>query len=216
MVSMLPATEPDVFRIRGGNGLLPPALLAAANASVRCPSPVGAIHRRADGRFELHAGAPPTGRAPEEGGGAQHEQPAARQGGPGAAALAAGQPLGTYDAVIIATPLEGSGIVLAGFEPPHLPARKYRQVGPSSYCLYLHRRPPMRTEAASPEGAAFGQAAAATAALPVLLPSLPASPCCGPAPAYQPTAPPSITDGDHLCARLGAGLVLWAGRDDLL
>lgn len=127
MVSMLPATEPDVFRIRGGNGLLPPALLAAANASVRCPLPVGAVHRRADGRFELHAGAPPTGREPEQGGGAQHEQPAAWQGGPGAAALAAGQPLGTYDAVIIATPLEGSGIVLAGFEPPHLPARKYRQ-----------------------------------------------------------------------------------------
>lgn len=120
MVSMLPATSPSVFRIKGGNGLLPQALLKAVNASVRCPATVGMVHRQSDGSFTLHAATP----EPEHGRGQQDEWSTGRQGSPAASAE---QPLGTFDAVIVATPLESSGIVLAGFEPPHIPARKYRQ-----------------------------------------------------------------------------------------
>ncbi|KAL4428033.1 hypothetical protein ABPG75_002122 [Micractinium tetrahymenae] len=133
MVSMLPATEPSVFRIKGGNGLLPPALLAAANASVRWPLPVGVVRRLDDWCFALHAAPVPTAAEPQQGpaekqaGRQQGDQPPGSQAAPDADAEPVGQPLGTFDAVIIATPLESSGLALAGFEPPHIPARKYRQ-----------------------------------------------------------------------------------------
>ena len=89
------------------------------------------VHRQSDGSFTLHAATP----EPEHGRGQQDEWSTGRQGSPAASAE---QPLGTFDAVIVATPLESSGIVLAGFEPPHIPARKYRQVGPPPCCCRIY------------------------------------------------------------------------------
>lgn len=67
-----------------------------------------------------------------EGWGAELAQQAEQGGGGGSGAAEAGalhaQQHGPFDAVILAAPLEGSGISLAGLDPPpRMPARKYRQ-----------------------------------------------------------------------------------------
>lgn len=119
-MALLPATDSGVWRIRGGNSRLPPAVLRAANASVHCPAGVTAVRRLEDGRFQLELAASPQEGAAAQGGAAQQQQAAA-------ARRDAEEP---FDAVILATPLEGSGISLEGLpEKPHLPARKYLQVG---------------------------------------------------------------------------------------
>ena len=119
MVALLPATDPNVWRIRGGNGRLAPAVLRAANATVRCPAAVTAVRRLEDGRFQLELAAQ-QGQAAERGGEVQQGQkPAAGQLG--------GE--GPFDAVIVAAPLEGSGISLEGLpDKPLIPARKYQKV----------------------------------------------------------------------------------------
>lgn len=109
-----------MWRIRGGNSRLSPAVLRAANATVHCPAGVTAVRRLGDGRFQLDLAASSPGGAAAQGGAAQQQQAAA-------ARRDAEDP---FDAVILATPLEGSGISLEGLpEKPHLPARKYLQVG---------------------------------------------------------------------------------------
>lgn len=119
MVALLPATDPSVWRIRGGNGRLAPAVLRAANATVRCPAAVTAVRRLEDGRFQLEL-ASQQGQAAEQGGEVQQgEEPAAGQLGVE----------GPFDAVIVAAPLEGSGISLDGLpDKPLIPARKYQKV----------------------------------------------------------------------------------------
>ena len=116
MVALLPATDPGVWRIRGGNGRLPPAVLCAANATVRCPVAVSAVRRLEDGRFQLDL-ASQQGQAAEQDKTQQQGRPAVQQGAEG-----------PFDAVILATPLEGSGISLEGLpDKPLIPARKYQK-----------------------------------------------------------------------------------------
>lgn len=120
LVALLPATDSGVWRIRGGNSRLSPAVLRAANATVHCPAGVTAVRRLEDGRFQLELAASAQEGAAAQGGAAQQQQAAA-------ARQDAEEP---FDAVILATPLEGSGISLEGLpEKPLLPARKYLQVG---------------------------------------------------------------------------------------
>ncbi len=116
MVALLPATDPGVWRIRGGNGRLPPAVLCAANATVRCPVAVSAVQRLEDGRFQLDL-ASQQGQAAEQDKTQRQGRPAVQQGAEG-----------PFDAVILATPLEGSGISLEGLpDKPLIPARKYQK-----------------------------------------------------------------------------------------
>lgn len=104
-MSLLPATDPRCFRIRGGNSQLAPGVLRVANATVACPAAVASVRRLPDGTFQLELG--------QDGG-----------GGPGGTAAQQGP----FDAVIIATPLEASGLSLQGIDGvPHIPARKYQQ-----------------------------------------------------------------------------------------
>lgn len=123
LVSLLPATDPQVLRVVGGNGRLAPAVLAAANATVHCPATVTAVRRRADGRYEVVLQS-------SNGGGAAVQAPEQQQGQ--ALAELQEQP---FDAVIIATPLEGSGISLEGVDPPFIPARKYQQASGVEWSL---------------------------------------------------------------------------------
>lgn len=103
LVSLLPATDPGVWRVQGGNARLAPGVLRAANATVRCPAAVSAVRRLPDGRFALELAA-------GQGQGAEQE----------------GEP---FDAVVLATPLEASGIRLEGLaDQPFIPARKYLKV----------------------------------------------------------------------------------------
>jgi prenylcysteine oxidase/farnesylcysteine lyase len=117
MVALLPATDPGVWRIRGGNGRLAPAVLRAANATVRCPAAVSAVRRLEDGRFQLELG-PQQDQGPEHCGADQEQQLAGQLGAEG-----------PFDAVILATPLESSGLSLEGLpDKPLIPARKYQKV----------------------------------------------------------------------------------------
>lgn len=129
MVSMLPATQPGAFRLKGGNGQLAPRLLSAVNATVYCPVTVSGIARLADGRFSLSLAAAPLGDA---GVGAAESCGSAVQ--EGAAGLGQGGEAGRgadatmpFDAVIVATPLEFAHISFSGFEVPPIPARKFQQ-----------------------------------------------------------------------------------------
>lgn len=118
----MPATDPHVLRVAGGNMRLPAGVLAAANATLRVPAAVTAVRRLADERYEIALS------------GSTDEGAAASAAGGGAAAAGGGSPRmphseGPFDAVIIAAPLEGSGIALEGLEArPFIPARKYHQV----------------------------------------------------------------------------------------
>lgn len=56
-MSLLPVTDPRVFRLRGGNGQLSPAVLRAANATVHLSAAVTAVRRQQDGRYMLEVGA---------------------------------------------------------------------------------------------------------------------------------------------------------------
>lgn len=152
MVSLLPATDPGVLRVAGGNGRLAPAVLAAANATVRCPVAVTAVRRLGDGRFALtlksggsgsigastggtvNAGASGAKGAPQAALHARQQQgePLAAAAGGEAAGVAVQAEAGAeeaFDAVIIAAPLEGSGLSVQGLDLPVIPARKYQQVG---------------------------------------------------------------------------------------
>ena len=105
-MSLLPATDPGVWRIKGGNARLAPGVLRAANATVRCPAAVAAVRRLPDGRFALDLAAEQEGQAVQQ-----------QQGEP-------------FNAVILATPLEASGLRLEGLpDKPFIPSRKYLQVG---------------------------------------------------------------------------------------
>lgn len=109
-VSMLPATEPSVFRIKGGNSQLAPCVFAVANATVRTPVAVTSVERLPDG-FWLEV---------------QEQCTAA----PGRAMVreCAATYQGPYGAVIIATPLESSGLAFPGRATlPAIPARKFVQ-----------------------------------------------------------------------------------------
>lgn len=54
MVSLLPTIDGRLFRIKGGNRLLPERLIAAANASLHQGIKVTKVHRTKGGLFELH------------------------------------------------------------------------------------------------------------------------------------------------------------------
>lgn len=115
----MPATDPRVLRVAGGNMHLAAGVLAAANATVRTPAAVTAVRRLPDGRYEIYF------TEVHE----STEAAAAAAGGGGAAGALAGPSMqGPFDAVIIAAPLEASGIALEGLDKqPFIPARKYRQ-----------------------------------------------------------------------------------------
>lgn len=101
LVSYLPAADPSLVSIQGGNSLLPLRLLEHAErdgrARVRLGAGVTEVTRLGDGRYQLNV----TGDT-----------------GPPA----------VFDAVIIAAPLEGSGIRLSGLSPPpRVPPREFQR-----------------------------------------------------------------------------------------
>ena len=116
MVSLLPATDPGAFCIMGGNSQLAPRLLQLVNATVHCQAAVAAVQRLPDGRFELElkpAGAAAAAADEATGDSSGEQQP---------------QRHGPFDTVIIASPLEASGLAFVGIHLPIIPARKYQQV----------------------------------------------------------------------------------------
>ena len=111
LVSMLPATDPRVFKLRGGNARLPAALLERANATLRLPAAVTAITKLPDGRWQLSVLA----------GGAGAQQQQQQQG-------EALSEEGPFDAVIIAAPLEECGTLeFRGTTLPVIPSRKFQR-----------------------------------------------------------------------------------------
>lgn len=185
LVSLLPATDPTVFSIRGGNQQLAPALAKKAGVGVLTSLDVESVALRSDGRFDVipsadaatGAAAVSSGGCPCSADGAAEQQEAASDAQlplQGLAAAAAGgvapkggdqqrrlvgqqheeqqglearcrcrcagagaaasrtpaanphPPLGPFDAVILATPLEGSSLTFLGFDPPRMPSRQYQ------------------------------------------------------------------------------------------
>ena len=63
LVSMLPAVDNRIFRIRGGNARLPERLLGASGAKIKSDWVVDTVRPAKHGRFELHAShhVPPPG-----------------------------------------------------------------------------------------------------------------------------------------------------------
>ncbi|BDA40407.1 Prenylcysteine oxidase [Coccomyxa sp. Obi] len=99
MVSLLPTIDGRLFRIKGGNRLLPERLIRAVNASLHQGVRVTRVHRSQDGLFTLH-----------------HKSSSADE-------LVKGR---RYAAVLVATPLELTHLEITGFKVPHMPVRKYQ------------------------------------------------------------------------------------------
>ncbi|KAK9917016.1 hypothetical protein WJX75_010018 [Coccomyxa subellipsoidea] len=99
MVSLLPTIDGRLFRIKGGNRLLPERLIGAANASLHQGVKVTKVHRTKGGLFELH-----------------HKSSKANE------TIVSRR----YSAVLVATPLELTDIAFSGFMVPHMPVRQYQ------------------------------------------------------------------------------------------
>lgn len=148
LVSYLPAAKPQVYSIKEGNAALPRKLAAAAKLqALHLQTSVQSITIDSSGMFTLSV--QPTAATVDA------KQPAAK---PEAAAADPYQPseeqhkqqqqqevtkqvqeYGPYDAVILATPLEGSGLDLKGLDPePQLPPRSYQQTTTSFVTGYLN------------------------------------------------------------------------------
>lgn len=108
-----------MFKIKGGNSQLASRVLQVANATVHCPAAVAAVQRLADGRFQLELQKQAGHGCP-----AGDVQAGAGQCAESPSGATAPQP---FDAVVVATPLEGSGLTFPGVHLPVIPARKFQQ-----------------------------------------------------------------------------------------
>jgi prenylcysteine oxidase/farnesylcysteine lyase len=129
LVSLLPATSPACFRIRGGNSQLAARVLQVANATVHRAA-VRVVQRLDDGRFSLETSPQQCGDADQTGSqrrqGQQQQQPG-EQGGEQAVGEAAAGSTQAFDVVVVATPLEAAGLEFQGLDLPTVPSRKYQQ-----------------------------------------------------------------------------------------
>ena len=98
LVSLLPATDPRIFRIKEGNEKLISGVLSAAGATTYLNSPITRIRTDTSKNGNIR----------------QYE------------VTVVGQDPKIYDAVIIATPLAESGIEITGITLPIIPRRKYQ------------------------------------------------------------------------------------------
>lgn len=124
LVSLLPATDPRLFRVDQGNEKLAARILQHVNATLNLNATVTQITKSPNGGFNLtvegcSAGPWTTGRSNPGGG-------ETKAGSCGAANV--GVAFAVYDAVIIATPLENSRIEFEGINLPRIPRREYQQV----------------------------------------------------------------------------------------
>ncbi|KAF8056474.1 PCYOX1 [Scenedesmus sp. PABB004] len=140
LVSYLPAAAPEVYAIKEGNSALPAALVAAAGLeALHLRAAVAAVRREPGGAFSLDVNVS----APD--GGALQQMTA-----------------GPFDAVVLATPLEGSGIALQGLpRPPALPRRTY-QTTVTTFVVGDALRPAFFNVASLPPGDVFVTNGAAT------------------------------------------------------
>ena len=129
MVSLLPSIDGRLFRIKGGNKLLPQRLITAANATL-ASSRVSRVTRESDGRFSL------TVKQGVDG----EEVCSSKQHAslnvcliavicslmPCSLLVRLQQVLAGYDAVLVAVPLELANITIGGFQLPDLPMRAYQ------------------------------------------------------------------------------------------
>jgi hypothetical protein len=156
LVSYLPAANPEVYSIKEGNAALPRKLAAAAKLqALHLETNVQSISIDSIGKFTLTvrptaataAAKQPAATAAAAGSyyPADHssssisddEQPHQQQQQQEEVTREV-QEYGPYDAVILATPLEGSGLSLKGLDPePQLPPRSYQQTTTSFVTGYL-------------------------------------------------------------------------------
>lgn len=116
MISLIPATDPRLFRVQQGNQNLATGVMRLVNASVFLNTIVTGIAKKEDGMYTL-------------------ELECSSSGGGGVSVSATGPVCDrtccpstpeAYDAVIIAAPLHSSGIEFSGIDLPVIPARKYQ------------------------------------------------------------------------------------------
>ncbi|CAL5225135.1 g7913 [Coccomyxa viridis] len=101
MVSLLPTIDSRLFHIKGGNRLLAERLINATGANLLLGRRVTAVHKGAQGGFQVHSR---RADAPKEEG-EWH----------------------SYDAVLLAGPLELANIGIGGFEHKKPPLREFQQ-----------------------------------------------------------------------------------------
>lgn len=111
MVSMLPAVDSRIFKIEGGNQLLPRRLLQSAGVHLKYGWNVNEVRAAKHGRYELHA----------------VRRPGVEQSGSHDVKWDQ-EVAGPYDAVIIATPLEHSRLRFKGVHVHTPPERQYQRV----------------------------------------------------------------------------------------
>lgn len=113
LVSLLPATDPRVFRIVQGNERLVEATLEAACATVHLHTRVAEIAATGDGTYHLTI---ETDEIIDSGG---------RRDGRSSNRVFKAE--GPYDAVIIAAPLDLSSLSVSGIDLPVIPRRSYHR-----------------------------------------------------------------------------------------
>lgn len=126
LVSLLPATDPHVFAIEGGNQRLPTKVLAAAANAIHTSAAVGTVRRLDSGQYQLALSAcrANCSSSAADAGDSRAEMAAVQVAAPASA---------VYDAVVIAAPLELAGLTIEGV-PVRLPARQYHQTVATLVC----------------------------------------------------------------------------------
>lgn len=139
LVSYLPAADPRVYSIGEGNVALPNKLVQAAQLQgLHVGIDITSITLdNATGLYTILAAKAPAAAVDGALGGLS-TQSATSAGSALDESQQAQQKFGPFDAVILAAPLEGSGLVLQGLSPePQLPPRTYQQTTTSFVTGYL-------------------------------------------------------------------------------